>query len=60
GATYHGKRAGSLGDIGSFSFYANKIMTTGEGGILTTDDEELAERMQWLKAQAFGRDSHFW
>jgi perosamine synthetase len=60
GATYYGKRAGALGDIGSFSFYANKIMTTGEGGILTTDNEALANRMQWLKAQAFGRESHFW
>jgi perosamine synthetase len=46
GAEYKGARAGNLGDIGCFSFYANKIVTTGEGGMVVTDDEELAARVR--------------
>jgi dTDP-4-amino-4,6-dideoxygalactose transaminase len=44
GATYRGDRAGALGDAACFSFYPTKNMTTGEGGMITTDDPELAER----------------
>ncbi|WP_396613810.1 DegT/DnrJ/EryC1/StrS family aminotransferase (plasmid) [Haloferax sp. S1W] len=44
GATYHGSPVGSLGDAACFSFYPTKNMTTGEGGIVVTDDEALAER----------------
>lgn len=44
GAEYHGRKVGSLGDVGCFSFYPTKNMTTGEGGMLTTDDEEIAEK----------------
>jgi len=40
GALYKGKKAGGIGDVGSFSFYANKIITTGEGGMVVTNDEE--------------------
>ncbi|KKU46052.1 MAG: Cystathione beta-synthase modulated DegT/DnrJ/EryC1/StrS aminotransferase [Microgenomates group bacterium GW2011_GWC2_46_7] len=43
GATYRGVKVGSLGDINAFSFYANKIVTTGEGGMVTTNDDHLAE-----------------
>ena len=61
GAEYKGKKVGSLGDIGSFSFYANKIITTGEGGMNVTSDPDLAERMSWLRAHAFGKGGkHFW
>src|SRR5438445_3273325 len=61
GAEYKGKKVGSIGDVGSFSFYANKIITTGEGGMNVTDSEELAEKMRWLRAHAFGRGGkHFW
>ena len=49
GATVGGVKAGALGDIGSFSFYGNKLMTTGEGGMLTTDDDALARRCRFLK-----------
>ncbi len=49
GAEYHGRRAGSLGDVNCFSFYANKIITTGEGGMVTTDDDVLAQRVRRLK-----------
>jgi perosamine synthetase len=61
GAMYKGRKAGSLGEIGCFSFYANKIITTGEGGMCVTSNKELAERMAWLRAHAFGREGkHFW
>ena len=59
GALYKGKKVGSLGDAGCFSFYANKIITTGEGGMVTTNDAALAERMRSLKSLAFGDDLKF-
>lgn len=43
GALFDGKKAGSLGDAGCFSFYPTKVMTSGEGGMITTDDSDLAE-----------------
>ncbi len=48
GALWNGKKAGSLGDIAAFSFYPTKNMTTGEGGMVTTDDPELAEKVRML------------
>jgi len=42
GATYKGRLTGTIGDINAFSFYANKIITTGEGGMVTTDNDQLA------------------
>lgn len=61
GAEYFGRRTGSLGDVGCFSFYANKIITTGEGGMLVTNNEEIAEKARWLGAHAFGRHGkHFY
>ncbi len=59
GAEYNGQRVGSLGTIGCFSFYANKIITTGEGGMCTTSDGVLAERMRSLRSLAFGSDNKF-
>jgi perosamine synthetase len=46
GATWHGKRVGTFGDAGCFSFYPTKNMTTGEGGLVTTDDAALATRVR--------------
>ncbi|ELY56410.1 DegT/DnrJ/EryC1/StrS family aminotransferase [Natronococcus jeotgali] len=43
GATYHGDRVGAIGDVGCFSFYPTKNMTTGEGGMIVTDREEVAD-----------------
>lgn len=61
GAEFKRKRVGTFGDVGCYSFYANKIITTGEGGMIVTDDEELAEKMKWLRAHAFGRHGkHYW
>lgn len=54
GALYKGKRVGGIGDIGCFSFYANKIITTGEGGGVTTNNKVLIERVTLLKNLAFG------
>jgi len=49
GAEYKGKKAGGIGDMGCFSFYANKIITTGEGGMVITNDQEKAELARRLK-----------
>lgn len=49
GAKYDNKIAGSIGDISTFSFYANKIITTGEGGMVLTDDEEVYNRLLKLR-----------
>tara|TARA_B100000989_G_scaffold103923_1_gene76133 strand:- start:2162 stop:3277 length:1116 start_codon:yes stop_codon:yes gene_type:complete len=46
---------GSIGDIGSFSFYANKIIASGEGGILTTSNEKLFQRIEYFKNQTFNK-----
>jgi len=53
GAEYRGRRVGTLGEFGCFSFYANKILTTGEGGMVVTDRPELAERVALLRDQGF-------
>ena len=60
GAIYKGRKIGSIGNAACFSFYANKIITTGEGGMVTTNDKKLAEKMQLLKNHAFSHERHFW
>lgn len=55
---YKGKKVGNMGNITSFSFYANKNITTGEGGMLVTDDDELAEQFQMMRLQGISR--HAW
>jgi perosamine synthetase len=60
GAQYKGRPAGSLGDAACFSFYGNKIITTGEGGMVTTNREDVA-RLAWnLRDHAFSTERHFW
>ncbi len=59
GAEYKGRRAGSLGHAGCFSFYANKVITTGEGGMITTDDCDIARLGQNLRDHAFSKERHF-
>jgi dTDP-4-amino-4,6-dideoxygalactose transaminase len=49
GARYRGRRVGSVGEVGTFSFYPTKNMTTGEGGAVTTSDPQLAERLRLLR-----------
>jgi perosamine synthetase len=60
GAEYCGARAGSLGDVATFSFYGNKIITTGEGGMVTTDDAALAERMRMLRGHGMDPERRYW
>jgi len=60
GAEYKGRRAGSLGDAASFSFYANKNITTGEGGMITTNNKKLANLCRNLRDHAFSPERHFW
>jgi perosamine synthetase len=59
GAEYKGEKAGSLSDVACFSFYANKIITTGEGGMVVTDNEEVAERARMLEDMAFMKERRF-
>jgi perosamine synthetase len=54
GAEYHGRRAGTFGDVAVFAFYPNKQMTTGEGGMIVTDDQEIAMLCKSMRNQ--GRD----
>lgn len=60
GATAHGRAAGSLGDLAAFSFYGNKILTTGEGGMVTTDDPQTAAAARELRDHGFSAERHFW
>jgi len=59
GARYRGETVGSIGDVGCFSFYATKNITTGEGGVVTTDNEAIAEQIRLLRSHGMaGRDQH--
>lgn len=60
GATYKGRVTGSLGKAGCFSFYGNKIMTTGEGGMITSDDEALVKRVRLLRDHAMDSERRYW
>lgn len=59
GQTYNGRPCGSFGDISTFSFYPNKHITTGEGGMVVTDDEELADRCRMLRNLCFRKDVRY-
>ena len=59
GLHYKGKTCGSFGDISTFSFYPNKLITTGEGGMIVTDDETLAERSRSLRNLCFQSKKRF-
>lgn len=59
GAEVAGRKVGSLGRVGAFSFYGNKVITTGEGGMLTTDDAELAARMRFLKDHGMSKERRY-
>lgn len=60
GAEIGGKRVGSLGHATAFSFFGNKILTTGEGGAVTTDDDALAARLRLLRGQGMDPDRRYW
>jgi len=60
GAEYQGRKTGSFSNIACFSFYGNKIITTGEGGMCLTDDEKVAERMRILRDHGMNPDKRYW
>jgi perosamine synthetase len=60
GARYRGRPVGSIGDVAAFSLYGNKIVTSGEGGMVTTDDDSIAEVARELRDHAFSPERHFW
>jgi perosamine synthetase len=59
GAEYHGRMVGSLSDVSTFSFYANKTVTTGEGGMCLTSNRRLSERMRFLKGHAMSKTRRY-
>jgi perosamine synthetase len=59
GLTYKGRKCGSLGDVSTFSFYANKHVTTGEGGMIVTDDSKIAEKCRSLRNLGFNSSRRF-
>ena len=60
GARYRGRVVGGLGSVGCFSFYGNKLITTGEGGICLTDDGALAERLRLLRDHGMDPKRPYW
>jgi perosamine synthetase len=57
GATYKGRKTGSLADVSTFSFHGTKNLTTGEGGALVTDDDELAEKITYMREKGTNKHS---
>lgn len=60
GSKYKEKMCGSFGDIATFSFYGNKIITCGEGGMIVTNDNELAKKVVLLKSQGMDSNKRYW
>jgi perosamine synthetase len=60
GALHAGRRVGSIGDIGTFSFYGNKIISSGEGGMVVTDDDRLAELVGLFRGQGQDPRQRYW
>ncbi|MFA5171087.1 MAG: DegT/DnrJ/EryC1/StrS family aminotransferase [Sulfuriferula sp.] len=60
GAEYLGQKVGTLGQCAIFSFFGNKIITTGEGGMVTTNDDELAAKLRLYRGQGMDPDRRYW
>jgi len=60
GAEYNGQKVGKIGDVGIFSFFGNKIITTGEGGMLVTDDEQIYNKAKILRDHGMSPDKKYW
>ncbi len=60
GAEYKGRKAGLIGDIGCFSFFANKVITTGEGGMTLTRNQSVHERMGILRDHGMSKERRYW
>ena len=59
GVEYKGKKVGSIGDLGTFSFFSNKTITCGEGGMLVTNSDELAKKARDFKNLCYGNKNKF-
>jgi perosamine synthetase len=60
GAMYEGQKVGSFGDIGCFSFFGNKVITTGEGGMCVTNNQELDDKMRVLRDHGMSKTKRYW
>lgn len=60
GAKYKGRPTGGLGDCATFSFFGNKLITTGEGGAVTTNDDELARKLRLYRGQGMDPERRYW
>ena len=60
GAKFNGQRVGSFGDIACFSFFGNKVITTGEGGMCITNSDELDEKMRVLRDHGMSKSKKYW
>ncbi|KAA8996590.1 DegT/DnrJ/EryC1/StrS family aminotransferase [Paenibacillus spiritus] len=60
GAVYKDKVVGSIGHVATFSFFGNKVISTGEGGMITTNDSELAQKMRLLRGQGMSPERRYW
>lgn len=60
GSEYFGRKTGSFGDISTFSFYGNKTITTGEGGMVVTKDSKIANKLRVLKGQGMNPNRRYW
>jgi perosamine synthetase len=60
GAEINNIKVGSLGTCGVFSFYGNKIITSGEGGMITTNDEQLYKKLLYLRDHAMSKEKKYW
>lgn len=60
GSEYQRRKVGTFGDMACFSFFGNKTMTTGEGGMILTDDKTLIERAARIKDQGLAKDREYW
>ena len=60
GAEVFGRKVGSLGTCATFSFFGNKIVTTGEGGMVTTDDDALAAKLRLFRGQGMDPQRRYW
>jgi perosamine synthetase len=60
GARYRGQPVGSIGDVGCFSFYGNKILTTGQGGMITTNNDDIAKRIQLYRRDGMSTERKYY
>jgi len=60
GSQYKGKKTGTIGDVGVFSFFGNKTITTGEGGMVVTNNKTLIDRVNLFKGQGLAQHREYW